>query len=138
MTAAEQLQAIYAELPKMECKRKCQESCGPLLIPRIEYVQIEKTGAVFNLSSIDAVQLDRRWQWMPKKKLVATAPMPGTLNCSMLYPSGKCRVYEHRPFVCRTWGMIDDPNMRCPFGCKPEKWMTVKEAQAMMRRILEV
>jgi hypothetical protein len=37
---------------------------------------------------------------------------------------------------CRAWGMIDDPNMRCPFGCVPERWLTEKEVRSFMRRIL--
>lgn len=121
----------------MECQRKCQAYCGPLLIPRVEYVQIEKTGAVFELSGIATVELSKKWKWMDKSKLVQTQAGP-ELRCTMLYPTGKCRVYADRPLVCRFWGLIDDPEMRCPFGCVPERWLTDKEVRSLVQRILEI
>lgn len=121
----------------MKCQRKCQAYCGPLLIPRIEYVQIEKTGAVFELSSIDTVQLSKKWRWMDKSKLVATRPGLD-MRCTMLYPTGKCRVYADRPLVCRIWGLIDDPEMRCPYGCVPERWLTDKEVRSLMELIMRI
>jgi Fe-S-cluster containining protein len=138
VTTAERLQKIYDELPSIECQRKCQQFCGPLLIPRTEYVNIEKTGAVFELSAVSQVELDRRWAWMDKTKLVATIPIPGTVSCTMLYPNGKCRIYEKRPLVCRGWGLIDVQGMRCPFGCKPSRWVTEKEFRSLMERILAI
>jgi Fe-S-cluster containining protein len=138
METGEKLQAIYAELPKIDCKRKCQGACGPLLIPRVENVQIEKAGAIFDLSSIKDVELSEKWAWMDRTKLVATRPIPGSLDCSMLYPSGKCRVYAIRPLVCRVWGMIDEPEMRCPFGCVPDRWLTGKEVRSLFERVLGI
>ena len=48
-TASERLQAIYDELPTVTCQRKCQAYCGPLLIPRVEFVQIEKFNEKLNV-----------------------------------------------------------------------------------------
>lgn len=138
LTAEEQLQAIYAELPTVECKRLCQAYCGPLVMPRVECVQIEKTGAIFTLAPISSVELDEHWDWMPKDKLVATIPREGSLDCTMLYQNGKCRVYAKRPLICRIWGMHDSPLMRCPHGCIPDRWLSLKEISGLMKRILEI
>jgi uncharacterized protein len=137
-TIDEQLQAIYAELPTMDCQRKCQEYCGPLLIPRVEFFNIENAGMVLSLGPISAVQLGPGWEWMDKKKLVATVPEPDG-HCSLLYPTGKCRIYDRRPLVCRIWGMVgDDVRMQCPHGCRPSRWLTNKEARVLTRRVLEI
>lgn len=138
-TAAEKLQAIYDGLPKVECRRKCQEFCGPLLIPRVEYVQIEKTGAFVSLGKpVTSVMLNKQWDWMPKDKLVALQPADLSNRCSLLYPLGKCRVYAVRPLICRLWGMVDTPLLRCPYGCVPDRWVTQKEVRELMLRVLAI
>ena len=134
MSLDEQLQAVYSELPTIACQRKCQDYCGPLIIPRVEFVNIELTGAVFDLRSMDHVDLSDKWKWMGKKKLVAT-PIE---VCKMLYPNGKCRVYSHRPFICRIWGLINTPEMRCPHGCVPSRWLKDGEVRRFMERILAI
>lgn len=126
-TAEEQLQAIYAELPTVECRRKCQEYCGPLLIPRVEFVQIEKLNAFVQLAPISATVLGKEWKWMPKDKLVSLLPGHEG-HCSFLFPTGKCRAYAIRPLICRLWGMVDTPLLRCPYGCVPTRWVTQKRS----------
>lgn len=43
--------------------------------------------------------------------------------------TGKCDIYEMRPFICRLFGATDDPKMQCPHGCGPKSPLTAKYAQ---------
>lgn len=58
------------------------------------------------------------------------------LTCTALFFTGLCTIYEHRPLICRTWGLVK--KMACPFGCIPDRWMTDREFDALMREIHEL
>ena len=88
----EALQALYAELPAMECRGLCQQSCGPIQMSAEERRIIES-------------------QHGPVEA------RPPTATCSMLR-MGRCLAYVDRPMICRLWGVIDA--MPCPWGCVPE------------------
>jgi Fe-S-cluster containining protein len=89
------LEALYAELPAMQCQGLCSDSCFSLVQTPLErdYVA-NRTG----------VQL----------QLVQTPPTA----CKALGMLGTCTVYEVRPLICRLWGMT--AGMRCQYGCQPE------------------
>jgi hypothetical protein len=40
--------------------------------------------------------------------------------------------------ICRLYGVMDDPRMRCPFGCEPERWLSEQEAYVWLARVEEV
>jgi uncharacterized protein len=63
-----------------------------------------------------------RWEWeqVPEKKHATC------LECPYSSPYG-CSIYEDRPIMCRLFGTVDDPIMRCPHGCGPEKLLTAEE-----------
>lgn len=50
---------------------------------------------------------------------------PGSNRSPALSDDGRCRGYEGRPALCRTWGMTK--SLRCPHGCEPSRWMTDQE-----------
>jgi len=102
------LDALYAALPTVPCKRQCQASCGVIVMTRFEWVRMQ-----------------RKLGYKPKGK--------PTLICPML-KHGACSVHSIRPLICRLWGCIDDPMMRCPFGCQPSAWLTMEDS----RRILSL
>lgn len=97
---------IYAAIPKIECKGKCQECCGPVL-----------------MSSAEAIGI------------AAVTPLPAfsptTLTCSKLR-GGRCSIYDLRPLICRLWGTVKA--MQCPYGCKPDRWLSDKEASDLLCR----
>lgn len=101
------IDAIYAHLPRLECRRQCQASCGPVHVTPIE-----------------------------RGRIVATTGAPGACSerftCPLLREGG-CRVYEIRPAICRLWGLVEA--MRCPWGCVPERWLSDEEAMRVMRRV---
>jgi Fe-S-cluster containining protein len=98
------LDEIYASLPAMVCRGKCQECCGPIGMSPEEVRRIE-----------DAVDTDGI-EGITDPESEVTMLME--LVCPLLDWKGACSVYEHRPFICRLWGLTED--MKCPYGCVPE------------------
>ena len=49
---------------------------------------------------------------------------------------GRCTIYDDRPLVCRLWGAAE--NLICPFGCKPDRYLTEAEAVDLMSRMNEL
>jgi hypothetical protein len=70
------MEALYAELPEIECKKRCTLACGPIMMSRWEFERIGKPGPVGE----DAL-------------------------CPLLTVEGECSVYEKRPMICRLWGL---------------------------------
>ncbi len=106
------LSMAYAQLPYLPCKGLCQDCCGPIRMSRVELDRL-------------TVRLGHR----PK-------PPDKALNCSMLdLKSGRCTVYDIRPFICRLWGLVEE--MKCPFGCKPERWVSDVEAYRLMSEVAD-
>lgn len=83
------IRSLYAQIPDVNCKGLCQESCGP--------IEMSKT----------------------ERRLIGVTVThdPKTLTCNQLDEGGRCSIYEDRPLVCRLWGAV--PEMSCPFGCEP-------------------
>lgn len=102
MTAIE-VRALWGQVPSVECKGLCTESCGPV-----------------GMTDPEAEILARRG--------VTVGHDAKTLTCDQL-KFGRCAVYEDRPMVCRLWGAI--PDMPCPFGCEPT--LTSAEGRALMQ-----
>lgn len=55
-------------------------------------------------------------------------PKPGCLDCPHSTPQG-CAVYEDRPIMCRVFGTVDDPRLKCPHGRRPEKLLSKEELE---------
>ena len=109
------LDALYAELPGLECRGLCQQSCGPISMSRMEWRRI------LDRRDVDATQA---------RKLRAD------LTCPLLAPNGRCRVYATRPMICRLWGVAED--MPCLWGCRPERYLSREEGHEFLRRAQEI
>lgn len=107
------LEALYARLPRLECRRLCQEACGPIVMFRPE------------------------WDRLVEFLMYEPSPTPdqaARLRCPLLdESSGRCSVYRIRPMICRLFGLVE--RMRCPFGCEPERWLTDEEARGLMDQV---
>ena len=104
------LAAIYAELPQLKCKRLCQRACGPVFWSEVEN---------------DAIS-----EHVHGKFLKGDA----SLTCPYLdKPTGDCTIYAVRPLLCRLWGLV--PKMACPWGCRPERWLTDVEAYGLLHAV---
>ena|SRR2546421_4656866 len=114
MSTTDALDALYAAIPHLDCKRLCQQSCGPIVMSRREWDRIEaRRGAA---------------------RMYASAENRRTMVCPYLdAASGACSVYAVRPLICRLWGVVK--RMRCPWGCKPERWLSDKQARKLLRAV---
>lgn len=151
MTPHEKLEALYATLPKIDCKKKCGfTNCGAIQASRMETGRIaEKTGFV-KITPRSEWQRAASFQFrqlpyhLPKKEFYSSVefyvPYEGTGCCQFLMPFlGTCRVYALRPMICRLWGLIDHPYMRCnTFGCVPERWLTPEEGRWYFQEVLKI
>lgn len=108
LLSATRLDALYAELPTLQCQQKCQESCGPVFMSRLEWERI-------------------------CSRLGEERQGTADLRCPMLKDGG-CEVYSTRPAICRLWGLVE--KMRCPWGCVPERFLTDEEAHAWLERVV--
>ncbi len=98
------IKALYKEIPMLECKKGCTDCCG-CLIP-------------FSPAE---------WSRIKEKRTTSGFACPYSLE-------GKCDIYEQRPFLCRLFGTVDEPVLRCPYGRRPENFLTnVKWMDVMMR-----
>lgn len=109
-TPIERLEEIYACLPDLECKGRCVDSCGPIVMTKVEADRIEeKLGR--EIGDVD----------------------PKTLSCPLLGGDGRCIVYEIRPLICRMWGAA--VGMECSFGCEPSRILPVAEGAEIFRNV---
>lgn len=113
MQKSEKLKKIYERIPKIDCKRLCHDACGPIAMSKLEYkILLEESG---------------------KSSLAVST----SLSCPLLKDLS-CSVYHNRPAICRLWGVVDAPYMRCPYGCIPERWLTDKESRSIIAEINKI
>lgn len=103
------LNDVYSRLPRINCQGKCFECCGPLVLHQEERKRMERRAG---------------------RGLVFLAESG---RCSMLNDQNRCDVYKDRPMVCRLWGTV--PEMKCPFGCEPERMLTTLEGKILTARL---
>jgi Fe-S-cluster containining protein len=104
--AARKLEAIYAELPDVPCTGQCHTSCSYIGMSEAEHRRIKCEAGV----EIEMYQ----------------SP------CPALDFAGRCSIYRIRPLICRIYGATE--RMRCPWGCKPERWLTDSEISVLIQR----
>lgn len=111
------IRRLYARLPDMTCQGHCHESCGPVGMTTVELKALERNVGY----SIDAVVHGPHEQ-----AFIFAKP---DLSCPVL-KGKRCSAYSDRPLICRLWGMVED--MKCPYGCKPERYLTHGEALGLL------
>ena len=112
MLTNDELDALYATLPVLECQQKCGSCCGPIKVGPDEWRRlVERVGAEPSARTL----------------------MLG-LRCPWVTPGGLCSVYDVRPMICRLWGAVRMV-MACPHGCKPERWLSEDDAWATLAQV---
>lgn len=96
------LDALYAQLPRVQCVGKCGGSCGPIPMALIEA---------------------RRLRMVSGKKPTTTGT--GRDERCVYLRNGRCSVYHVRPLICRVWGTAK--SLSCMYGCKPDRWLSLAE-----------
>lgn len=133
MTPLEQMRALYAELPTIECKGLCANSCGPIDMNDVERARLVELGVDIPVFTQEAA---RRWA---ANQRVDDCPALGPMHQHPLMANvrmAKCTVYEDRPLICRLWGLSE--SMPCPNGCKPSRFLTDEEAYEFIFRSMEI
>jgi len=110
LKAVKALEALYAELPQMECTGQCESYCGPLVMTRTEFDLIKQETGV--------------------------RPTVNQAEKCIFLRNGRCSIYNIRPLICRMWGQAE--NIMCPWGCKSERPLTQKEGQDFINRASEI
>ena len=114
MSVWNRIDQLYSRLPKINCRKLCQESCGPILMTKPEWDRVLKKMGL---------------------KTDAKLPLNPDLTCPML-KNGLCSVYTVRPLICRLFGLVE--KMRCPHGCRPERWLSDSEAEDFLRALDQI
>lgn len=109
------LDAIYAELPAIDCQGRCWDSCGPIEMTMAERQRIQRAGVN-----------------IPPGSFYRDGPS----MCPALTMFHQCSVYEIRPLICRIWGL--SKRLPCTYGCRPERYLTEPEAYELLARVWEL
>ena len=133
------LAAIYATIPPIDCKGLCARSCGPVIA---EIAEAKAAGA-----SYDVLDLTGELRTVTPKTAMAEIMLTAfagrrlaafrfdrKLRCNLLH-LGRCTAHANRPAVCRLWGVVD--SMPCLWGCVPERMLTHEEGQAILAAVRE-
>jgi Fe-S-cluster containining protein len=116
------LDALYAELPSLECRGLCWHSCGPVDMSTAERERIAERGVDIPGYTMAAATRYRE---------------TGAVDaCPALGPFKTCGVHDIRPMICRLWGMTE--TMRCPHGCRPTRELSEQEQYAFLQRSREL
>jgi Fe-S-cluster containining protein len=102
--AIEKLEALYARLPKVQCRGLCYVACGPVPMTRLEANRMRKADSGHRLPMIRE---------------------EATLTCVYLSQNKRCTVYDVRPLMCRVWGVVK--SLSCMHGCIPDRWLSPGE-----------
>ena len=98
MLTREQIQAVYDQVPDVECQGKCTQACGPIGFSQAEADQWVDQGII-----------------APR---TIHHPVHGALTCDKLSTEGRCTIYKDRPLICRLFGAVK--RLKCPHGCRPK------------------
>lgn len=107
------LEELYKEIPRLRCKGKCQEACGPIGLFPIEIASFKEKGIPL--------------------PVVGNHSVEGSLTCSHLKDNGRCAVYKDRPFICRLFGHLE--RLSCPYRCTSKKPFTQEDADRIISEI---
>ena len=98
---------LLNEIYKQIPKFECIEGCHDCCGPTI-----------FSKTEWDAIE-DKR--------------MATDITCPYASDKG-CDIYNQRPLICRMFGAVDDPRLKCPHGCRPKKLMKKKKAHEIINQ----
>lgn len=110
------LDALYAELPPIQCRGLCADSCGRLPLYPVEQERIAREAGVD----------------IPDGRGIPTPAV-----CPALTMLGRCGVHEIRPMICRIWGLVE--NLPCEWGCVPDGGrLSVADGYEFLARAAEI
>jgi len=112
-----ELEGIYKQIPQFDCPPSgCNSCCGPVQWELIEEINIRR---YLNKN---------RMKYIFKKLSLSDPTCPYSVE-------KRCIIYPVRPLICRCFGVVTDPLMRCPFKPKNRITITPEKTQKLMKRI---
>lgn len=108
------------KIPEMTCIPGCHDCCGAPPFSRREQRQVH----------IEAQMRGIKWMELPDDGAAVPYGKTESLVCPFLGQNG-CTIYEKRPLMCRLFGHVDHPRMKCPHGCGDTS-ITQEESTAMV------
>lgn len=115
------LDAVYAQVPTIECRGDCADTCTRFPTVRPERRRVE---AASGIEFPEYHEGDRE-----------RGPLP---PCPLLTWAGQCSVHPIRPLLCRLWGVSE--LFPCNYGCRVDggHLLGVKETYALLGDVYEV
>lgn len=111
--------ALYARIPKIDCRGKCQEYCGAIV----------QLGAY---TEAEGPEIERAMRDAEIGRAAEASP----LVCCALDRYGRCTIYSVRPAICRFWGVVE--GMLCPHGCEPERVLSQAEMNEILKALAAI
>lgn len=103
---------LRARIPEMQCVEGCSACCGPIPFSRAEWAAVpDKTKGQSKCGDCPFVADKER---------------------------GGCGIHSDRPILCRLFGTIDTPQMRCPKGARPDKFLTDKQGEEITEEYITI
>ena len=115
----DEVEALYARIPKIECRQKCQEYCGAI-VQLGAYTEAERPEIERAIKSAEIV------------RPAESSP----LECSALDLHGRCTIYDARPAICRFFGVVE--GLECPHGCVPERLLSQDEMNEILKALAAI
>lgn len=110
----QQLAALYASIPSIDCQGYCHRSCGPIVATQLERRQLLKASRQFGTAVEQPLTYAK-----------------STLSCDYLTEDKRCRVHASRPLLCRLYGVAE--GMPCTYGCIPERVLPDADVQVILK-----
>ena len=115
------LNEAYAQLPSIECKGLCHESCSFIPLRQIEEDNIAKATGSHPITDTS----------------IKPITMLKNVNESCPYLQlQRCTIYEQRPLICRVFGVSED--LLCRHGCKPTRVMSREEVGRVLHVVSKI
>ncbi len=121
-----ELEKIYIKIPALKCKKKCHSSCSGIFMSNHEL------NIIINRLGYNPFKYNNAEDLYKNVKIEGL----GCLKCPLLGDNNECTQYDIRPLICRLWGTLKV--LRCPYGCKPVRWLKDKKARKLLDLVGEL
>jgi len=128
-----ELREVWDSIPGLKCQGKCYDTCTTLdFTSPIEKKVVRSYCVQHKLPYFEFKVLSPPSPEITKHQAEGHEPSDGCLKCPYLTVQNRCSIYDVRPILCRLYGVTE--LQRCPFGCEPERILTVGESSLIMRK----
>ena len=115
------LRSLYDQVPKFTCKDGCTACCGAVPFSRAEKKLLVDSG---------------QWEVARHKALTTDRRPTGSPLCPFASSEKGCEIYELRPLLCRLFGAVSDPILKCPHNCGPATMLDSETARKIFKKWL--